>query len=125
MATYMLRASLTPETFKGFLANPENRSGPVRKLIEAHGGKLLHYYFAFGQYDVLVIAEFPGNVDASAMMMTVASSGAFSAGETTVLLTIEEAVAAMKQAGSKIGTYRAPGGKAAPAPKAAARGKRR
>jgi hypothetical protein len=48
-------------------------------------------------------------VDAAAVMMTVASSGAFSGGETTVLLTVEEAVDAMRKAGTKIGTYRAPG----------------
>ena len=108
MAHYMLRVALAPDTFKNLLSNPEDRRGPARKLIEAHGGTLHDYYFAFGKYDAVIIAEFPDNVSASAVMMTVASSGAFSGGETTVLLTVEEAVQSMKQAGSKIGAYRLP-----------------
>jgi uncharacterized protein with GYD domain len=109
MAHYLLRLALTPETFKRFITSPEDRRKAAAKVIEAHGGTLHNYFFAFGKHDVICLVEYPSNVDASAAMMTVASSGAFSGGETTVLLTVDEAVEAMRRAGAKAGVYRAPG----------------
>ncbi|MBX6320327.1 MAG: GYD domain-containing protein [Rhodospirillaceae bacterium] len=108
MAHYMFRLALAPETFNTLLANPDDHRDASRRLIEAHGGTLREYYFAFGRYDAIIIAELPDNVDAAAVMMTAAASGGFAGGETTALLTPEEAVSAMRRAAEKKAAYRAP-----------------
>ena len=108
MAHYMLRWQLSSDSAKNFVAKPQDRTAPAKALIGGFGGTLLCYYFALGEYDGVGIVEFPDNVSATACSMKAASTGAFSRFETTVLLTAQEAEAAMKQAkGAKV-RYRAP-----------------
>ena len=65
-------------------------------------------WYAFGEYDVLALVEMPDNVSAASVISSVAASGAWSGGETTVLLSVEEMLEAFKKAGSV--EYRSPGG---------------
>jgi uncharacterized protein with GYD domain len=71
------------------------------------GGRLLSFYNSFGEYDVLVIYEAPDESTAAAMVMAAVSPGHLSTVKTTVLLTAEEGVEAMRKAGEA--TYPAPG----------------
>ena len=64
--------------------------------------------FSFGDYDAIVIAELPDNVTAAALAMAVGSTPGLSSYKTTVLLTSDEAMDAMRKA-SGVG-YRSPSG---------------
>jgi uncharacterized protein with GYD domain len=108
MALYLIRLKQSPETFKNLIAKPEDRRTTIAPLLELAGGKLHGLWYAFGEYDVLALCEAPDNVTAASVITTVAASGAFSGGETTVLLTVEEMVEALQKAGSV--DYRPPGG---------------
>jgi uncharacterized protein with GYD domain len=110
MPFYLTRAKLSQEAIKALLANPQDRTAAVAKLDEALGGKLHHYFFAFGEYDVVLLGELPDNTSAAAALLTTAGSGAIVAQETTVLLTMDEAVSAMRKAGTVSGSYVPPGG---------------
>lgn len=66
------------------------------------------YYLAFGEYDGIVIREFPDDTAATACWMSAAATGGFSRFETTVLLTAKEAEAAMKQANKTKTGYKPP-----------------
>ncbi len=109
MPFYMLQVAYKPESFKAMIASPADRRAAADKVAEAVGGKVVQFYFAFGKYDAVVIIEAPDDVSAAGAAMAVAASGGFSAGETTKLLTNEEAMAAMK-VGAKVAAagYRAP-----------------
>ena len=108
MPLYMFQAAYTSEAWAAQIQNPQNRVEIVRPIFEALGGKILSVYYAFGEYDVVLIAEFPDNVSASAIALTVAGGGAFKAQKTTVLMSVEEGIEAMRRAS---GTgYRPPGG---------------
>lgn len=76
----------------------------ARELIEGLGGKMESFYFAFGNTDVFVIADFPDNVSATAAALTVCSGGGATA-RTVVLLTAAEA----DDAAAKKTIYRPPG----------------
>jgi uncharacterized protein with GYD domain len=105
MATYMWQVSYTTEGLKGLVKEGANsRVKTIGKLVETHGGKLEGFYFAFGEDDVYVIAELPGNVEASAISLAVGASGAARI-KTIVLLSPKDVDAARKV---KVG-YRAPG----------------
>jgi uncharacterized protein with GYD domain len=93
--------------------NPHDRYEIIRKLFEAFGGKLHQFYFAFGDYDGVLIAEFPDNTAATACLLTVAKSGAVDQLKTTVLISPKEALKAMKQASETKSGYTPPAGKAA------------
>jgi uncharacterized protein with GYD domain len=73
-------------------------------MIEKAGGKLHSMYFAFGEADVLGVAEFPDQVTAAALSLVVNASGAVQF-RSTPLLTAEEIDAAAKKSIS----YRPPG----------------
>jgi uncharacterized protein with GYD domain len=107
MALYMYQASYTSEAWAEQLKNPQNRLEQMRPVVEAVGGKLLAFYYAFGEYDVVVIMEAPDNVSISALSLAVAAGGAVKSGKTTVLMSVEDGIEAMRKAG---GTgYRPPG----------------
>jgi uncharacterized protein with GYD domain len=67
-------------------------------VLEKLGGKIESAWFAFGEYDVVLIIEMPTNVDAGAIAMAFAAGGACKAVKTTPLLSVAEGVEAMKKA---------------------------
>src|SRR2546430_9718898 len=75
MPFFLSQASYTPEALTRLIAHPQDRFDAVRGPIEKLGGRILHSYFAFGEYDVIVITEMPDNVSAAAMALAFAAGG--------------------------------------------------
>jgi uncharacterized protein with GYD domain len=98
MAYYLIQSTFAQSSAKAMVANPQPREDVVRKTCESLGGKLHSFFFAFGEYDVAVIAELPDNKAAAAIALAVGGTGAVSRHMTTVLMTSAEAVDAMKAA---------------------------
>jgi uncharacterized protein with GYD domain len=107
MGMYLIKFSHTPETWARLLANPEDRRAAASPPIEAAGGKLHGYWYAFGDTDGYVLFEAPDDVIAAGLLVKIASSGAFTKVSTTKLLTVEEALDALRRGGGV--EYRAPG----------------
>ena len=107
MPLYLSRFSYTPETWARMIGNPEDRRTAAQSYIESVGGKLHGFWYAFGTHDGYTLLEAPDNVSMAAVALAITSGGALSAFETTVLLTVEETLDALGQAG-QVG-YRAPG----------------
>jgi uncharacterized protein with GYD domain len=99
MPRYLQQISYTQEAWQALIKNPQNRIDAVRPAVEKLGGKIETAYFAFGDYDVIVIAELPDNVSAAALAVAFAGGGACRNVKTTPLLSAAEAVEAMKKAG--------------------------
>ena len=98
MSYFMLRWQFSSASAKALVGKPHDRTGQATALIEGFGGKLHHYFFAFGDYDGVGICEFKDNTSVAACSMSAAATGAFSRFETTALLTAKEAEAALKRA---------------------------
>jgi uncharacterized protein with GYD domain len=107
MPMYLTRFSYTPETWARLMQQPEDRREAARAYIESVGGKLHGFWYAFGEFDGYNLWEAPDNVSMAAVVIGIGGGGALSKCETTVLLTIEETLAALDKAG-KVG-YRRPG----------------
>jgi uncharacterized protein with GYD domain len=107
MPTYLTAFKQTAETWGKLLRNPEDRRESLGPVIEALGGKLLGYWYAFGDIDGYTLFEAPDDAAAAALLVKVAASGAIAA-STTKLLTVEEAMDAMRRAGDV--DYSPPGG---------------
>jgi len=71
----------------------------VRPAFEELGITIHGSWLAFGEYDLVLVIEAPGNVQATAVSMAVAAGGGVGKCKTTPLLTWEEGVEAMQQAG--------------------------
>ena len=105
MPKYMIQASYVGEGLKGLLKEGgTKRRETVAQAIEGMGGKLESFYYAFGDYDVVGVADMPDNVSSVAFSMMVNASGAINA-KTIVLLTPED----IDQATKKTVDYRPPG----------------
>lgn len=108
MPRYLIQASYSTQGVSDLVTTPQDRAAAVRPVIERLGGSIESFDFAFGDYDVVAICQVPDNVSAAALAMAVGATGALSAFKTTVLISMEEAVEAMRKAGA-VG-YRPPGG---------------
>jgi len=107
MAFYLTRFSYTPATWARLIQNPEDRRGAATQYVEAVGGKLHGFWYALGEYDAYALYEAPDTVSIAAMALAINSGGALSSYQTIPLLTVEEALEAMRKAAEI--TYRPPG----------------
>lgn len=57
MSTYILTGNYTTDAIKGMLAHPSDREAAVKPLVEASGGKIIHFYATMGPHDFLIIME--------------------------------------------------------------------
>ena len=107
MPLYLTKFSYTPATWARLIGNPEDRRKAAESYIESVGGKLHGFWYAFGTHDGYNLWEAPDNVSMAAVAVAISGGGALSSFETTVLLTVDETIDALRKA-SQIG-YRAPG----------------
>src|SRR4030067_794913 len=109
MPFYLTRFSYTPETWAKLVKNPEDRRTAAKQYIESVGGKLHGFWYAFGDHDGYNLWEAPDHVSMAATAIAISAGGALNSLHTTVLLTVEETLAALQKAGSI--QYRPPGEK--------------
>jgi uncharacterized protein with GYD domain len=107
MPMYLTRFSYTPETWARLIKKPEDRRVAAQQYIESVGGKLHGFWYAFGDHDGYNLWEAPDNVSMAAVAVAIGSGGALSSFETTVLLSVDETLAALAKAKSI--KYKPPG----------------
>ncbi len=105
MPLYFGRFSYSTDAIKAMVSSPQDRSAAAREVGESLGGKLLGFWFTFGEYDGAFLADMPDNASAAALAMAVGATGAVHI-ETTVLMDMDEAQDAMRKAAAA--TYRPP-----------------
>ena len=105
MAKYLARFSYTREGLQGLVQEGGTaRRDAAARAVEAAGGTLDAFYYAFGDHDLYAIVDVPDHETMAAIMLTIGTSGSAS-GSTTVLLTPEEVDAAV----NRDVAYRPPG----------------
>ena len=107
MPLYLTKFSYTPETWARLIGNPEDRRKAAQTYIESVGGKLHGFWYAFGAHDGYTLWEAPDNVSMASVAVAIGSGGAISGLETTVLMSVEDTLEALKKAGQI--QYKAPG----------------
>jgi uncharacterized protein with GYD domain len=55
MPHYMFQFTYTPEAWATLSKNPQDRTEAIRGLIEKQGGRLIAFYYCFGEYDGVII----------------------------------------------------------------------
>ena len=96
MPRFLFEASYTVEGIKGLRRQGgSGRREAVARAAQSVGGRLEHFYFAFGDHDAIAVADLPNNESAAAFALAVSEAGGASV-RTVVLLTPEEVDAAAK-----------------------------
>jgi uncharacterized protein with GYD domain len=107
MPLYLTKFNYAPATWAKLISNPEDRRRAAQSYIESVGGKLHGFWYAFGSHDGYNLWEAPDNVSMAAVALAISGGGALNSFETTVLLTVDETIDALRKAGQI--QYRAPG----------------
>ena len=96
MPRFLFEASYTVDGLKGLRRQGgSGRHEAVAKAAQSVGGRLEHFYFAFGDHDAFAVADLPDNKSAAALALAISEAGGASV-RTVVLLTPEEVDAAAK-----------------------------
>lgn len=107
MPHYMTQFSYTADAWKALTHSPTNRLDVFNAMAQKAGVKVIAAYYAFGDYDGLIITEAPDDKTAAATVIAAMSPGHLRSVKTTVLMTGEETVEALKKAASL--SYQGPG----------------
>ena len=107
MPLYLTKFSYTPETWARLIDNPEDRREAAKSYIESVGGKLHGFWYAFGEHDGYNLWEAPDDVSCAAVVLAIGAGGALSSIETTVLMSVDDTLDALRKAGEV--QYKRPG----------------
>lgn len=107
MPYFLVQASYTPQALAALTHTVENREDGFRALVERLGGRLHSFFWAQGEYDLVVTVELPDAETSNALALAAISPGHARAYRTTPLFTNAETMRAMSRAGQL--SYRAPG----------------
>ena len=106
MPLYMTQFAYTADAWSALAHNPVNRADGFRTLTEQQGGRFIELFYSFGEYDGLVLFEAPDDTAAAAIVIGAVAPGHLKAVRTTRLLTVPEAMEAIRRAGAA--SYAAP-----------------
>jgi uncharacterized protein with GYD domain len=106
MPHYMTQYAYTSDAWAKLAKNPQNREEVFRALVEKLGGRLVAFYYTFGEYDGVLITEMPDETTITTALLATISAGHVKATKTTQLLTTEQTLKAMREAGTQ--SYPAP-----------------
>jgi uncharacterized protein with GYD domain len=98
MPLYLSKFSYTPETWARLIDNPEDRRAAAESYIESVGGKLQGFWYAFGAHDGYTLWEAPDNVSMAAVALAIGGGGALSSLDTTVLMSVDDTMDALRRA---------------------------
>jgi uncharacterized protein with GYD domain len=103
----MYQAAYTAEAWAAQLKKPAGRIETVsRANCKKIGGKFIGAWYAFGEYDAVIIVEAPDAASMASVALAIAAGGSIKASKTTALMSVAEGVEAMTKA-AQLG-YRPP-----------------
>ena len=98
MPKYLVQIEYQIKAWTALVRDPQDRLEIAGPIVKTLGGSIECAYLSFGKYDSMAILDMPDNVSASSLSMALLASGVFKAIKTTLLMTWEEGVKAMKKA---------------------------
>ena len=98
MPLFLSQVAYNEVGWQALVSNPQNRLEAIRPVVDKLGGRIVNAYFAFGDYDFILLSEFPDNVSAAALAIAAAAGGAVKSAKTTRLLNGQEWVESLRKA---------------------------
>ena len=108
MAKFLIQLTYSDSALAELVKHPEDRGAAISEWFARLGGEIEVFYYCFGDYDTVVIAEFPNNETMGAIAFAVRSTGVAKDAKITILLSKEESVSALRRASGA--DYHPPGG---------------
>ena len=86
MPKYLIQVTYSDDALADLVRNPEDRGAVITELFERLGGKVEAFYHSLGEYDLVLIAEFPDNETVAAIQIAVRAAGVEKDQKITTLL---------------------------------------
>ena len=106
MPYFLSQVAYSEQGWQSLVSSPQNRLEVIRPVVEKLGGRVINAYFAFGDYDFVLITEMPDNVSVAALAIAASAGGACKSVKTTPLMEAAEGLEAIRKAATS--GYRAP-----------------
>jgi uncharacterized protein with GYD domain len=108
MASYLFQVAYTNESWAMQVANQPNVVDRITPLVERCGGRLRECYYAFGDYDLIALADFDTPEGAAAFSLAANAGGSLKSIKTTELLSVDQGLSAMRVASDARSVYTPP-----------------
>ena len=100
MPQFLMQFKYVSRSIKGLVEQPDvDHAAQASKMVASLGGTVLGYWYAFGEFDGMVLREAPDSATVAAGAIAIGGTGEVSRLETTVLLTMDDAREAARKAG--------------------------
>ena len=73
MPYFLTLASYTPESWRTLMENPHDRLGALAPAIEKLGGRVVNAFYAFGEFDLVIITEMLDEASMAALAVAAAA----------------------------------------------------
>src|SRR3954454_2794203 len=108
MASYLFQVAYTSDSWAMQVTSQPNVVERITPLVEKCGGTIRDCFYAFGDYDVVLLADFATPEGAAAFSLGATAGGATKTIKTTELLTVDQGRAAMRTAAEARSLYTPP-----------------
>jgi uncharacterized protein with GYD domain len=98
MAQFLFQVAYTSDSWATQVHQHANVLERIQPLLDGLGGSVTACFYAFGDYDLVLLADFPGDDEAAAFSLAATAGGSLKSIKTTPLLTVDQGITAMKRA---------------------------
>jgi len=108
MAQFLFQIGYTSESWATQVRTQANVLERIQPLLDGCEGSVISCFYAFGDDDLVLLADFPSGVEAAAFSLAATAGGSLRSIKTTPLLTVEQGISAMQLAERAGAAYHPP-----------------
>ena len=98
MAQFLFQVAYTSDSWTAQVREHGNVLERIQPLLDGCRGIVTGCFYAFGDYDLVLLADFPSDEEAAAFSLAATAGGSVKSIKTTPLLSVEQGITAMKRA---------------------------
>ena len=98
MPQFLFQVAYTRDSWAKQVRDQGNVLDRIQPLLKSLKGRVDSCFYAFGDYDLVLIADFPGPEEAASFSLAATAGGSVKTIKTTPLLTVDQGISAMRRA---------------------------
>lgn len=98
MAQFLFQVAYTSASWATQVREHGNVLERIQPLLDGCRGSVTGCFYAFGEYDLILLADFPSAEEAAAFSLAATAGGSLKSIKTTPLLSVDQGITAMKRA---------------------------
>lgn len=98
MPQFLFQVAYTSDSWATQVREHGNVLERIQPLLDGCRASLTGCFYAFGDYDLVLLADFPSSEEAAAFSLAATAGGSLKSIKTTPLLSVDQGITAMKRA---------------------------